>query len=194
MTSNPLAAPLKALQFVVAFAQMNYAEATDHAIRSDASTTKILCAFISREDNRAAPRTTHIRITADAIRSMHKEAWRIVRAIAEQRPGEPITALKVTMDFEIWRPRDVDEDNPPPARLVVAASGQAIETFKYQLIRLLESVGVEKIRKCAAPDCDRIFVQVTRKEFCSTRCQSRIYMRSYKPPARLKAKRNRKHK
>lgn len=69
----------------------------------------------------------------------------------------------------------------PPGHL----AGRRLPTFGtrrrdeavYQAIRIIEMVGPDRIRRCAAPDCDRLFVKRTKGEFCSTRCQSRTYMR-----------------
>jgi predicted RNA-binding Zn ribbon-like protein len=44
-------------------------------------------------------------------------------------------------------------------------------------VRLLTTTAVHRLRRCAAPDCGRVFVKATVKDFCSTRCQSRTYMR-----------------
>jgi len=56
--------------------------------------------------------------------------------------------------------------------------GPALDRFLYQMGRVLEEVGPDKLRKC--PACDRLFVKVTKKRFCSQRCQSRTYMRGYR--------------
>ncbi|MGH7487995.1 MAG: CGNR zinc finger domain-containing protein, partial [bacterium] len=56
--------------------------------------------------------------------------------------------------------------------------GDLTERFLYRVIRLLEHEGAEKIMKCKADDCERLFFKLTRGEYCSTTCQSRIYMRN----------------
>jgi hypothetical protein len=50
----------------------------------------------------------------------------------------------------------------------------------YDFIAALRRAGTKRIQLCPAPDCDRFFVRVSRKRFCSTRCQSRTYMRKYR--------------
>ena len=37
---------------------------------------------------------------------------------------------------------------------------------------------------CPAPECGKAFVRVTRKRFCSQKCQSRIYMRALRAAER----------
>jgi hypothetical protein len=46
-----------------------------------------------------------------------------------------------------------------------------------QLMFLLHDVGLANVRECAADDCQRLFVKVYRRQFCSTTCQKRIQMR-----------------
>src|SRR5262245_44992059 len=45
---------------------------------------------------------------------------------------------------------------------------------------VLPRVELEILRPC--PGCGRPFVRVTRKRFCSARCQSRSYMREWRAP------------
>ena len=58
--------------------------------------------------------------------------------------------------------------------------GPLRDRFRFSVLRILNTVGVDKLAICPAPDCGRLFVRVTRKEYCSTRCQSRLYMRKYR--------------
>jgi hypothetical protein len=46
-----------------------------------------------------------------------------------------------------------------------------------QLAFLVERVGLANVRPCGGSDCSRLFVKTYRREFCSTRCQKRHYMR-----------------
>jgi hypothetical protein len=62
----------------------------------------------------------------------------------------------------------------------VLVGGSPLDRFLHQIIRLLEVVGATRLQACPAPDCGRIFVKVTKKRFCSSRCQSRVYMRGYR--------------
>ena len=55
--------------------------------------------------------------------------------------------------------------------------GSPLDRFLYQVVRVMETGGAEKLSACAAADCPRLFLKVTKKIFCSTRCQSRTYMR-----------------
>lgn len=70
------------------------------------------------------------------------------------------------------------------------ATGDPHDVFLYAALRTLERSGASRLKTCQAPECERIFVKVTRKEYCSTRCQSRIYMRSYQPRHQTGGRRN----
>jgi hypothetical protein len=50
----------------------------------------------------------------------------------------------------------------------------------YAAYTLVREVGREKLQVCRRPDCGHLFVKVGKKEFCSTKCQSRQYMREYR--------------
>jgi hypothetical protein len=56
--------------------------------------------------------------------------------------------------------------------------GRPEDLFVYQVKQVLMATGTARIKKC--PACGRLFVKRTRKEFCSTRCQSRTYMRTFR--------------
>jgi hypothetical protein len=67
--------------------------------------------------------------------------------------------------------------------LRIVTLGSVMDRFQYHLIRLIVESGIEKLRACPAhrprPEtgtCGRIFLKVTNKDHCSTRCQSRAYM------------------
>jgi hypothetical protein len=46
-----------------------------------------------------------------------------------------------------------------------------------QFIILLKQVGLRNVRACGAPDCERVYVKVNRRLFCSPQCQKRVYAR-----------------
>jgi hypothetical protein len=63
-------------------------------------------------------------------------------------------------------------------RLNLFVLGTPVDRLQYETMRLLETVGAEKVLAC--PECGRLFLKVTKKRFCSTKCQSRVYMRAYR--------------
>ncbi len=73
----------------------------------------------------------------------------------------------------------------PDGALEFRTMGPAFARLQYQVMRLVEEVGVDKLRACHAhkprPEtgvCGRLFVKVTKKEYCSTKCQSRAWMKT----------------
>jgi hypothetical protein len=68
-------------------------------------------------------------------------------------------------------------------RVMVNSDAMSLpDRFTYRLIRLLEVHG-DKLRECHAPKsgsnepCGRLFLKVTRKEFCSEQCRARAHRR-----------------
>lgn len=82
----------------------------------------------------------------------------------------------VTLHFDIKRQQG--------SIVLTRAARKERDLFVYRLLRLLEDVGIERLRAC--PECGRLFLKVTRKEFCSTRCQARVNMRNQRRNQRLR--------
>jgi hypothetical protein len=60
--------------------------------------------------------------------------------------------------------------------------GSPRDVLCYQTKTFLDRIGgLERLRLCPAPDCGKTFLKIGRREFCSTRCQQRIYQRDYDP-------------
>jgi hypothetical protein len=68
--------------------------------------------------------------------------------------------------------------------VVIAASGHVKDLIVLQMVLLLHEVGLKNVRECTAPDCQRLFVKVYRREFCSVQCQKRINTRNQRQIAR----------
>jgi hypothetical protein len=62
-------------------------------------------------------------------------------------------------------------------QIVLALDGSARDVIWFQVINLLQSIGVRRLQLCP---CGRVFARVGRREFCSTRCQKRYYMRKFR--------------
>ena len=86
--------------------------------------------------------------------------------------------------------------SPPPRQMLsfavrlvdgrasIAATGDTRSLVILQTLLLLHEVGLANVRECSAPDCQRLFVKVYRKEFCSAQCQKRINTRKQRQTAR----------
>lgn len=72
-----------------------------------------------------------------------------------------------------------------PQAPVVLWGGPSADLLCFRIIRLIEDIGIPRLAVCQAASataesgqvCGRLYVKRTRKEFCSTKCQSRVYMR-----------------
>jgi hypothetical protein len=68
-----------------------------------------------------------------------------------------------------------------PHGIVVFADGAPRDVLLYQTQTLLQVIGTEHLRRCRAPDCGRAFVKRGRREYCSPRCQRRVFLSGYDP-------------
>lgn len=82
-------------------------------------------------------------------------------------PDPPATQLE-----KLWirTKRGVEGD-----QVVVVIDGAIRDVVTYQETFLLQTAGVRRLQRC---DCGTVFTRVGRQEFCSKRCQKRVYMRT----------------
>jgi len=62
-------------------------------------------------------------------------------------------------------------------KLLVSVTGPLLDVIWFQVIRLLQIFGPERLRLC---ECGRVFFKKGKRLFCSERCQKRVYMRGYR--------------
>lgn len=65
-------------------------------------------------------------------------------------------------------------------RSMLMLRGSTRDMFLLRLYLLLSQEPVNRILRCKAPDCDRIFYRERKQEFCSTKCTNRAYMKEYR--------------
>lgn len=63
-----------------------------------------------------------------------------------------------------------------PARPPITIHGDLNPMLDLRLDTLLRSVGIDRVLRC---ECKQLFVKYGRREFCSDRCQKRVYMRKW---------------
>ena len=68
-----------------------------------------------------------------------------------------------------------------PKGIVLFVEGEPREVLLYQASTILQAIGTDRLRRCPAPDCGRVFVKVGRREYCSERCQRRVFVSTYDP-------------
>lgn len=129
-------------------------------------------------------------LTVSQLQELQRDIIAVIRqiaAVSDLRVGESLSpiALRVNGPLHIAvlpLPRD---------RTVLLVHGTPTDVFRYNVTRILESGGLERLRRCPSErgphghgrPCDQVFVKVGRRQFCSTQCQTRAYMRRYKPGA-----------
>jgi hypothetical protein len=62
-------------------------------------------------------------------------------------------------------------------RVTYEADGPMRDVVVQQMLMLLQSVGLRNVRKCAADDCEHLYVKTYRRRFHAVRCQKRILAR-----------------
>jgi CGNR zinc finger len=68
-----------------------------------------------------------------------------------------------------------------PSGIVLFVEGDPRDVLLYQASTFLQAIGTDRLRRCPAPDCGRVFVKVGRREYCSERCQRRVFISTYDP-------------
>ena len=64
---------------------------------------------------------------------------------------------------------------------LAAVNGQPRDVLRYAASTTLQLVGIDRLRLCPAPDCRHVFVKIGRREYCSARCQRRVFVSTYDP-------------
>jgi predicted nucleic acid-binding Zn ribbon protein len=67
---------------------------------------------------------------------------------------------------------------PVAGEVRTTIDGSASDVVWYQLIALLRDIGVHRLQVC--PGCGKTIVREGKREYCSTKCQERTYMRGYR--------------
>ena len=117
-------------------------------------------------------------MTADEIEALRLELRGVFRRAAA---GFPLEVPPFRIDLQL-----VNVPGPPGRRRrsrEARSLSQIIESpprdaLLYLASLVLTTVASRRLSVCAAPDCQKAFITVTKKRFCSARCQSRTYMRA----------------
>jgi len=110
------------------------------------------------------------------------ELRHFLRGIAKGH-GHMITPMQIRIEVTVT-PHPPDPPGPKRRhrrdRRVASylVEGSARDWVFSLVDRVLPHVAIEVLQPC--PGCERAFVKVTRKRFCSPRCQSRSYMREWR--------------
>lgn len=75
---------------------------------------------------------------------------------------------------------------PIKSDVLLTLDGSAVDVLLFQVVNLLQVAGVGRLRRC---ECGRVFARRGRGEYCSARCQKRVYMRIKRQDERDEARR-----
>jgi hypothetical protein len=168
VAANPLPA-IDALKAIVNFAQLpDLQQATPAGLRKIEQSVQ---RFINRES------PGHWRFEGEApdwkrLEALRERAYRLLKAFAE-RGVAPAGDLRLTFVAALQ-----------DGSVRVHVTGEAEARLPYQIVRVLEAVGPDRLLKC--PACGRMFVKVTKKSYCSTRCYGTAYMKVYRAEQKKK--------
>jgi len=167
-------APRLAVQFAIDFAQRDLTKAS----RAELDRTAIQLADFAETPERRPSRVAvpHPPLTGADLRAVQASLARILRGITEGR--HPNVALDLALTLHLYRLHDAP--GVLGRDLYVHVEGKPLDRIVYRFVRFLEDFGLEKLRVCKRSDCGRLFFRITKKEYCSRRCQSRDYMRGYR--------------
>jgi hypothetical protein len=174
MKANSLQDSLNALRQLVAFAEQETStfpalvlRVGDGLVTATSDTLKRVAAL--------TPRQTEI---------LQLELRHFLRSAA-QGHARMVAPMRVTLAIVSHSP-DTAPKGARARRASLAASllvdGTPRDLLFDQANRVLTNVALESLQVC--PACGKAFVKVTQKRFCSTRCQSRMYMRQLRADER----------
>ena len=177
MKTKPFPTPIDALRIAVDFAQMDL----DRVGAYISLLTEAVVQFLGAEVS-SVPGQHGLWLSPADLKRIQPDVRRVLRSIVEKTVTRVDLAMNVVIIASPDRAARLSDRRQrlPDARVHTVWRGAPRDMFLSRLIRLLEHCDVETLRVCPAPECGRMFVKVTRKEFCSTQCQSRVYMRKYR--------------
>lgn len=173
--------PLTAVRFLVEFVQTDLSTSSRVQWGSMADQLSQLGDAPERRRSRVYFATPPI--TRAQIAEIQTKLRTVLMALTASNTDPSHVSLELTLQLSVYRQRKTPQTLEPD--VYVWVGGRTVDRIVYRAVRLVEGLGLNRVRRCAAPDCGRLFFKETRKEYCSTRCQSRIYMRETRKRDRL---------
>jgi hypothetical protein len=119
-------------------------------------------------------------LTTEQLRSVKQDLRAFLRAAGGPRGGADY--LQATMiRVELLPLLGTLKATKGRERWLFGVAGAPRDVLLYQVAMLLATVGEDRLQFCPAPDCGRSFVKVGRREYCSDRCQRRVFVSTYDP-------------
>lgn len=124
-------------------------------------------------------------VGSDARREL--ENWTTSQVRARQRSlAQFLRMFLIPIGFEIQVNRLLLGAVQLGSDVALKVDGSAGDVLLFQTISLLRVAGVRRLQACA---CGRVFARIGRQEFCSERCQKRVYMRNRRADERAERER-----
>ena len=179
MATNPLQHDLQALQRLVTFAEGVSMEMPAVLVESGHGIVTIGSSGLKKAQA----------MTAVEIEMLRAELREQLRSIA-RRDSAVITTNQLSFHLvkhQLTTPRRHKKGGRSDDRQIASSiiDGPPRDLFLYLATRVLTTVAIERLEICPDADCGKVFVRVTKKRFCSQRCQSRIYMRQLRAQERV---------
>jgi hypothetical protein len=150
--------PSRALQFAIAFAQEDLDGLSQQRLRRRAREVE---AFIAAEELSDLPAHPY---SAQELKVFQSQLRRLLQQFAIP------SAVRLTMTGNLKLNFLACHDGD---HVRISVAGSALHRLLYKTIRVLQAAGTTRLLACPEPNCQRLFLKVTQKRFCSSRCQWR---------------------
>lgn len=165
--------PTDTLKFAIDFAQAESLSAND-ANRQIRNLVR----------HRESPAIDYTSLSVAELAALQQQTRTLLRALVD-RGYFVVTRTVKTLLIRAGAPRQPIPTYTSPSRDQIEDASELSDRFINRVIRSFEDVGLDKLQVCQAPPagrddaiCGRLFLKVTRKEFCSSQCQKRVWARN----------------
>jgi len=136
---------------------------------------------ISGNEAVVLPGSSGILESRSEAETLQKEMYSLLSEVVDtpERNLEP-QRHQISFDLEVGFSREVAAKLSAGDAPWFFVHGAQRDRMLLNLFFLLMKESTEKIRRCDASDCKRIFYRVRKQKFCSVRCQSRESARRFR--------------
>lgn len=184
-----LRSPTDELQFVIEFVEVDLADASKKTLTTVERNIRFL---VGQEGSEPfLPRTTARgwlrapRLSVATLVRLQRDVRRVLKGLMEDSRASTDVEIRLRYAAVRWSiaPTRGTTAEPLGEGVSVWVHGSSRNRLLHRLMRLINTLGT-KLRTC--PGCGRLFVKVTRKRYCSSACQNRLYMRGRRAKERCR--------
>jgi hypothetical protein len=106
-------------------------------------------------------------VTDVNVAGLRRELREFLRSSLQIKRGQQMPQAQV----------EVAVTAPGRGDILVTVDGSARDVLWFQIIRLMQLEGLDRIRLC---ECGRVFVRIGKRKSCSAKCQKKFYMRRFR--------------